>query len=149
MEIVERAGGASGKSGMGTYAYAVSVYAATVVGEATRGAGCDALPVGQGEREGRLLRPASAGERQAFSRQGGDKAALQGSPRGRGPKIGGMDYFILIIPLITKYHHHISSTTMIIVTNVMMGCSKTYRSIGSIVSKVNISVSLKNGTRQR
>ena len=28
MEIVERAGGASGKSGMGTYAYAVSVYAA-------------------------------------------------------------------------------------------------------------------------
>lgn len=141
MEIVERAGGASGKSGMGADAHAMSVYAATVVEEATRGAGCDAVPLGQGEREGRLLRPAC--------RKGGDNAALQGRPRGRGPKIGGMDYFILIIPLITKYHHHISSTTMIIVTNVMMGCSKTYRSIGSIVSKVNISVSLKNGTRQR
>jgi hypothetical protein len=139
MEIVERAGGASGKSGMGAYAYAVSVYASAVDGEASGGSGCASLPVG-----GR-----AAGERQAFSRQRGDNAALQGCPRGRGPKIGGMDYFILIIPLITKYHHHISSTTMIIVTNVMMGCSKTYRSIGSIVSKVNISVSLKNGTRQR
>ena len=139
MEIVERGRGESGKSGVGADSHAVSVYAATMDGEASGGPGRAALPMGRG----------AAGERQAFSRQGGDKAALQGSPRGRGPKIGGMDYFILIIPLITKYHHHISSTTMIIVTNVMMGCSKTYRSIGSIVSKVNISVSLKNGTRQR
>ena len=90
MEIVERAGGASGKSGMGTYAYAVSVYAAAVDGESSGGSGCAALPLGQGEREGRLLRPAC--------RKGGDKTALQGRPRGRGTEVGGY-YFHLIIAL--------------------------------------------------